>query len=236
MQRPDNPILNSPFEPPERHWHLDNASVHTAIINQGRRRGEHVVPIAQPKKVTAQHGLDLEIRVTRNELIIEIPGHVERWRALPSVFIVVFQNTSHRKQLYGYIAGYEAKETTPGGDRRTVVVPRGPGFVQQHRTQLQTPQPAENSADRKQRTGQRAALTLTFAPFLATARACRRIGSGRLGRTVTGYKVGSGRLLATRSSSELANGLKTCNSRKNAPLTAKVGSLWIQMPIGSVKC
>lgn len=83
MQRPDSPILNSPFAPPARHWHLYDAGVPTAIINQGRRRSENPVPIAQPNKVSAQQTLDLETGITPNELIHEIREHVERWRALP---------------------------------------------------------------------------------------------------------------------------------------------------------
>jgi type III restriction enzyme len=84
MPRPDNPILNSPFAPPGQHWQLDDAGIPTTIVHQGRRRSEYLVPIAQPRKASAQHSLDLEAEVTPNELINEIRGHVERWRALPA--------------------------------------------------------------------------------------------------------------------------------------------------------
>lgn len=89
MSSTDNPILNSPFREPDRHWLLDENGAPTQIVNQGRRRSEYLVPIAQPKKATQQTSLDLEARdaggvaFTSNELINEIRGHMARWRALP---------------------------------------------------------------------------------------------------------------------------------------------------------
>ena len=42
--------------------------------------------------------------------------------AIPPVFIVVCQNTSHSKLLYDYIAGYTRTERTPEGEEREVLV------------------------------------------------------------------------------------------------------------------
>ena len=42
--------------------------------------------------------------------------------AVPPVFIVVCQNTSHSKLLYDYIAGYTRTERTPDGEEREVLV------------------------------------------------------------------------------------------------------------------
>ena len=43
--------------------------------------------------------------------------------AIPPVFIVVCQNTSHSELLYKYIAGYTRTERTPQGEEREVLVP-----------------------------------------------------------------------------------------------------------------
>lgn len=57
----DNPILNSPFAEPNRHWVLDENGVPTGQPADGRRRSEFVVPIPPPKhKVKTQATLDLE--------------------------------------------------------------------------------------------------------------------------------------------------------------------------------
>ena len=48
MASPDNPILNSPFDRPGRHWLLDPDGGFTTQIVEGRRRTEYLVPIAPP--------------------------------------------------------------------------------------------------------------------------------------------------------------------------------------------
>jgi hypothetical protein len=45
----ENPILNSPFAEPSRHWLLDESGVPTGQTSDGRRRSEFVVPIPAPK-------------------------------------------------------------------------------------------------------------------------------------------------------------------------------------------
>ena len=89
MTGPTNPILNSPFRRPEKHWHLNNDGTPSDIIDEGRRRSEYFVPIAQTRRRQAQQTLDLDLvdeegrAFTQNALINEIRGHVERWRGLP---------------------------------------------------------------------------------------------------------------------------------------------------------
>jgi type III restriction enzyme len=89
MPAPDNPILNSPFEPPRRHWQIDESGAFTQTIVEQRRRSEHLVPIAATKKLPRQELLDLEERgeggetISPNPLVNEIRGHVESWRNLP---------------------------------------------------------------------------------------------------------------------------------------------------------
>ena len=46
----DHPILNSPYEYPERHWELDSTGQPTQSISEKRRRAEFITPIPKPKK------------------------------------------------------------------------------------------------------------------------------------------------------------------------------------------
>ena len=82
----DNPILNSPFVGPTRHWVLDENGVPTGVPAGGRRRSEFVVPVPPPKhKVKAQGALDLEDDYGErkpNDYINEIREKVKSWRAL----------------------------------------------------------------------------------------------------------------------------------------------------------
>jgi type III restriction enzyme len=81
-----NPILNSPFAEPGRHWLLDEHGVPTGQTAGGRRRSEFVVPIPPPKhKVNPQASLDLEDEYGQrkpNDYINEIRAKVAAWRAL----------------------------------------------------------------------------------------------------------------------------------------------------------
>jgi type III restriction enzyme len=85
----ENPILNSPFLEPDRHWRLDESGGFTQIIEPDRRRSEYFVPIARTSKKPEQGLLaldetDLEGRAfTPNDLVNEIRGHVSTWRQLP---------------------------------------------------------------------------------------------------------------------------------------------------------
>jgi type III restriction enzyme len=86
------PILNSPYEPPSRHWELDASGQPTGSIAEGRRKASFVTPIPKAKKQTkAQTALVLDegkglssedqaydIRSLINELRLQ----VERWRAI----------------------------------------------------------------------------------------------------------------------------------------------------------
>ena len=46
----EQPILNSPYEYPARHWELDGAGQPTGKIADSRRRADFVTPIPKPKK------------------------------------------------------------------------------------------------------------------------------------------------------------------------------------------
>jgi len=46
----ERPILNSPYEPPRRHWELDAQGQPTQRIVDSRRPAEFITPIPKPKK------------------------------------------------------------------------------------------------------------------------------------------------------------------------------------------
>ena len=78
----ENPILNSPYDPPTSHYAVGPQGP-TGEILQGRRPSESFIPIAIAKKGKASQGtLDLAAgeRTEKNELINEIRRDVERWR------------------------------------------------------------------------------------------------------------------------------------------------------------
>lgn len=57
----DNPILNSPFSAPARHWVLDENGIPTGVSAEGRRRSEFIVPVPPPRhNVKTQGELDLD--------------------------------------------------------------------------------------------------------------------------------------------------------------------------------
>lgn len=46
----EQPILNSPYEYPSRHWELDEHGQPTGRIIEGRRPAKFITPIPKPKK------------------------------------------------------------------------------------------------------------------------------------------------------------------------------------------
>ncbi len=46
----ERPILNSPYEHPNRHWNLDDTGQPTQKIVETRRRAEFITPIPKPRK------------------------------------------------------------------------------------------------------------------------------------------------------------------------------------------
>ncbi|MGH7438681.1 MAG: BPTD_3080 family restriction endonuclease, partial [Polyangiaceae bacterium] len=90
-----HPILNSPYEPPVRHWELDKDGQPTQKIIETRRRAEFITPIPRPRKTTKtakqealvfDEGKGLSTREQRYDptpIINEVRAHVEAWRSLP---------------------------------------------------------------------------------------------------------------------------------------------------------
>lgn len=100
------PILNSPYDYPGRHWELDKGQPTGAVIDH-RRRAEFVTPIPKPKK---QKGATAELfdetlglsadsqKYDPISIINEIRSHVDSWRQLPANAWQVTPETSRLLQ------------------------------------------------------------------------------------------------------------------------------------------
>lgn len=89
----EQPILNSPYEYPRRHWELENGQPTQKIIEK-RRRAEYVTPIPKPRKrkdrgqqqIIFDEGIGLSSSQQQYEkvaaIINELRGHVDAWREL----------------------------------------------------------------------------------------------------------------------------------------------------------
>lgn len=91
----DQPILNSPYEYPRKHWELDAQGQPTQRIIERRRRAEFITPIPKPKKrkrATKQEEMVFDegkgLSTQRQQyditsIINEVRQHVDGWRTLP---------------------------------------------------------------------------------------------------------------------------------------------------------
>jgi type III restriction enzyme len=79
----ENPIINSPFDEPTRHFRFTDEGITDEIV-QGRRTSAYFVPIAKPKKKgTKQLYFDTEWtqdRLEENRLVNDIRRRVALWR------------------------------------------------------------------------------------------------------------------------------------------------------------
>jgi type III restriction enzyme len=78
----ENPILNSPFEQPRRHYRFDDDGITDQIV-EGRRPSSYFIPIAAPKKKVkqaVQETLWTQDRAKENDDINFIRGRVALWR------------------------------------------------------------------------------------------------------------------------------------------------------------
>jgi type III restriction enzyme len=82
----DNPILNSPFRAPTRHFALDEEGAPTGEVIDGRRISAYVVPVAAPRhRRDRQVEMQLDERggqVTPNDFINELRRYVAEWRGM----------------------------------------------------------------------------------------------------------------------------------------------------------
>ena len=78
-----NPVINSPYVEPVRHFRTTADGGVTGEIDERRRPSEFFVPVARPTKASAQLTLDAFGPPTQqrpNEIVNEIRGSVGRWR------------------------------------------------------------------------------------------------------------------------------------------------------------
>jgi type III restriction enzyme len=91
----DQPILNSPYEYPRRHWELDETGQPTQQVIDTRRSARFVTPIPKPKKRKAAAQKELvfdegkglstaEQQYDPTPIINEVRSNVDAWRALPN--------------------------------------------------------------------------------------------------------------------------------------------------------
>lgn len=79
----ENPIINSPFDEPSRHFRFTDEGITNEVV-EGRRTSSYFVPIAKPKKKGAkQLKFDTEWtqdRIEENKLVNDIRRRVAQWR------------------------------------------------------------------------------------------------------------------------------------------------------------
>lgn len=91
----ERPILNSPYERPEKHWELDDHGQPTQKVVESRRAVSLITPIPKPKKrkrkptqeeLVYDEGKNLSTKEQEYaaSMINQVRGHVEAWRSLPN--------------------------------------------------------------------------------------------------------------------------------------------------------
>jgi len=93
----EQPILNSPYEYPVRHWELDSSGQPTQQILEKRRRAEFITPIPKPRKrkgaATDQQNLIFDEgkglstkqqQYDPTSIINALRIQVDKWRSLPN--------------------------------------------------------------------------------------------------------------------------------------------------------
>lgn len=78
----ENPVINSPFEGPKRHFKFTDEGITNEIV-ESRRTSSYFIPIAKPKKRGKQLQFDTEWtqdRVEENRFINEVRRRVDAWR------------------------------------------------------------------------------------------------------------------------------------------------------------
>jgi len=92
----EQPILNSPYEYPERHWELDAQGQPTQRVVEMRRSAEFITPIPKPRKRKKDAAAQLELPLTEGKglstedqrydptpIISSLRNQVDDWRQWP---------------------------------------------------------------------------------------------------------------------------------------------------------
>jgi len=106
----DNPVVNSPYDPPGHHFELGPDGTPTGVVLDGRRRSESFVPVPpQRKRAGTQAALELDATGERrevNQLINEVRYQVDLWRAMGYPGVTPYT----RKLLEHWAAGPPERE------------------------------------------------------------------------------------------------------------------------------
>jgi len=114
----DNPILNSPFEEPRRHFRFGEEGI-TSEIAEERRVSSYFMPIPAAKKKSQLH-FDTEWtrdRIEENRFINQVRGKVDAWRrggwpgATPTTRRLLHHWTSDQRERRLFFCQVEAVET-----------------------------------------------------------------------------------------------------------------------------
>jgi type III restriction enzyme len=75
-----NPVINSPFREPQRHFRFSEDGITDEIVS-GRRRSEYFVPVPQPKRKVKQMAFEswTEDRIEENKFINQVRERVAIW-------------------------------------------------------------------------------------------------------------------------------------------------------------
>jgi type III restriction enzyme len=89
----NQPILNSPYDCPARHWELDATGQPTQVIRPSRRPAEFITPIPTPRKqkgapaqsaLLFDEGLSTQAQQYHAAIINGVRAEVDKWRAIPN--------------------------------------------------------------------------------------------------------------------------------------------------------
>src|SRR5438874_7850458 len=83
----ENPVINSPYEEPQKHFVFDENGI-TDEIADARRRSSYFIPIPPPKKRTSQGSFSAEWnseRIQENAFINNVRERVTQWREQGSI-------------------------------------------------------------------------------------------------------------------------------------------------------
>ena len=77
----ENPILNSPYEEPRRHFRFTDEGITDEIV-EARRSSQYFVPIPQPKKRGKQLSFNewTQDRIKESEFINQVRERASIWR------------------------------------------------------------------------------------------------------------------------------------------------------------
>jgi hypothetical protein len=129
----ENPVINSPFEEPSRHFRFTDDGITDEIV-QGRRTSSYFVPIAKPKKKGRQAVLPgtewTQDRVEENKHVNEIRRRVSLWRKggytgvtpITAQLLAYWTNPEREKKFFFcQIEALETATTSPRWPKNTAM-------------------------------------------------------------------------------------------------------------------